>query len=62
MQMITPAFILPDIDHAPANQAVAENADAVVVERIPFAVQVGLLEGGQFFIQWNVSVHSAMQH
>ena len=36
---------------------VAKHANPLVVERIPFAVRVGLLQGEQLFIQADVLVH-----
>jgi hypothetical protein len=44
-------LIAPDIDHPAADDPVAENADSLVIERIPISKRVGLLKDRQFFVQ-----------
>jgi hypothetical protein len=36
-------------DLAPGNGAIAQNADALIIERIPFSPEIGYLEDREFF-------------
>ena len=57
MKMVAAAVILPDIDHAAGDDAVAEHAHPAIIERMPLAEAVGLLQSGQFFVEVYVLVH-----
>jgi hypothetical protein len=43
------ARLSADLDLAPGNGAIAQNADAMIVQRIPFPPRIVALEDGQFF-------------
>jgi len=43
-----PAVFSPDLDLAPGNCAVAQNADPMIVEGIPFPPWIIGLEDGEF--------------
>jgi hypothetical protein len=47
MEMITAVAILPDINHSSANDPIAQDADAPVIQRVPLAMTVGFLQYGQ---------------
>jgi hypothetical protein len=42
--MIAATLVLPDVDHAAADETIAKNTDAVVVKGIPFPMRVTFLE------------------
>ena len=56
MQPIASIPGLPDINHPAVDEPVAEDTDARVIQRIPFAVSIELLEHAQFFIEPDVSI------
>ncbi len=57
MQVENFATVLPDVDHPAADRLLADDADAPVIERIPFAMSITLLEHRQFFIEMDVPIH-----
>src|SRR3954452_10990103 len=57
MKIVGTVISLPDIDHSTGNHAIADNADAPIIECLPLPKAVRSLEGSKLFVQGNVSVH-----
>ena len=49
MHGISPARFAGDFDLPPGYRAIAQNADALVVERMPFPPPIGHLKDCEFF-------------
>ena len=49
---------LPDVNHPPGDHLLAEDANALIIQRMPFAMSIGGLKRHQFIIQAYVLVHS----
>jgi len=50
MQQESSDLVLPHLDHSATDQLFAENAYPPVVERVPFAVTITLLQGNQLVL------------
>lgn len=57
MKVVTTIGLLPDIDHPAADYPITQNADPMVIERIPFAKAVRFPKGDQFFRQRDAFIH-----
>ena len=51
MQMEATLRISPRINHAARDESAANGANALVVERIPFPVQVAFAQRNEFFVE-----------
>lgn len=49
MQRICPAGFLGDFDLPPGYRTIAQNTNAVIVERMPFPAHISRLENREFF-------------
>ena len=49
---------LPDVNHPPGDHLLAEDANALIIQRMPFAMSIGGLTRHQCIIQAYVLVHS----
>lgn len=57
MERIGAARIASYLDLAAGNRAVAKDANALVIERMPFAPRIGHLEECEFFFGKEVRIH-----
>jgi hypothetical protein len=49
--------VAPELDLAAGDCSPAQNADAPVIQRMPFAPGIGGLENRQFFLRQKMGVH-----
>jgi hypothetical protein len=56
MEMIIPAHVAPDVNHASSDDPIADRADPAIVERNPFSTGVCLPQNAQFLVQPDVLV------
>ena len=61
MQRVTAVSVSPDLDLAAGDRAIAENADALIVERIPSSARVSRLQDREFFFWQQVEIHNGNQ-
>ena len=57
--MEDPAVIFPHIDHPAADEAIAKNTDALVIEGMPFTESVQFLQHPSFLIKPDMPVPHA---
>ena len=51
------ARLANDVDLSPGDRAIAQDADTLVIERMPFAAQIGCLKDREFFFREKVRIH-----
>jgi len=54
---ISPARFAADFDLPPGDRVIAQNADALVVERMPFPPQIDRLQDREFFFWQKFGIH-----
>lgn len=59
VEVQNPAAAFPDVDHAAGDEVLAEDANALVIERSPAAIGIVRSQRCQLPIQWNSLVHFA---
>jgi hypothetical protein len=52
MHGVSAARFTPNFDLASSDRAIAQDADAPVIQRMPFAAHVGPLEDRELFFWW----------
>lgn len=56
MNCVSAAGLPGDFDLAAGDRSSAQNTNALIVERMPFAAQIGCLKDGEFFFWWEMEV------
>jgi len=57
MQGMVAVAVARDLDLAAGDRAIAENADALIVERVPFSARVRSLQDRKFFFWQKTGIH-----